>query len=44
MIALLQRVKNASVTVDQKAIAEIGHGLLVLVCAEKVIRKKTVKN
>ena len=35
MIALLQRVKNASVTVDQKAIGEIGHGLLVLVCAEK---------
>ena len=36
MIALLQRVKNASVTVDQKAIGEIGHGLLVLVCAEKM--------
>lgn len=35
MIALLQRVRNASVTVDQKVIGEIGHGLLALVCAEK---------
>ena len=35
MIALLQRVRNASVTVDQKSIGEIGRGLLVLVCAEK---------
>ena len=35
MIVLLQRVRNASVTVDQKVIGEIGHGLLALVCAEK---------
>jgi D-tyrosyl-tRNA(Tyr) deacylase len=35
MIALLQRVTCASVTVDDSCIAEIGHGLLVLVGVEK---------
>ena len=35
MIALLQRVTSASVTVNNKRIAEIGHGLLVLVGVEK---------
>ena len=35
MIALLQRVTRASVTVDDRCIAEIGHGLLVLVGVEK---------
>jgi D-tyrosyl-tRNA(Tyr) deacylase len=35
MIALLQRVKRASVTVDNRRIAEIGPGLLVLVGVER---------
>ena len=35
MIALLQRVTGASVTVDDRRIAEIDHGLLVLVGVEK---------
>jgi D-tyrosyl-tRNA(Tyr) deacylase len=35
MIGLLQRVKEASVTVDGEAVGAIGRGLLVLVCAEK---------
>ena len=35
MIALLQRVTRASVTVENKLIGEIGRGLMVLVCAEK---------
>jgi D-tyrosyl-tRNA(Tyr) deacylase len=35
MIALLQRVKRAAVTVDGQRIAEIGPGLLVLVGAER---------
>lgn len=35
MIGLLQRVTHASVTVDQKAIGEIGKGLLVLIGIEK---------
>ena len=35
MIALLQRVKKASVTVDGQRIAEIGPGLLVLVGVER---------
>jgi D-tyrosyl-tRNA(Tyr) deacylase len=35
MIALLQRVSSASVTVHEACIADIGHGLLVLVGIEK---------
>lgn len=35
MIGLLQRVKNASVTVNDQVIGTVEKGLLVLVCAEK---------
>jgi D-tyrosyl-tRNA(Tyr) deacylase len=35
MIALLQRVKSASVTVDENTVASIGQGLLVLLGVEK---------
>jgi len=35
VIALLQRVRRASVTVDGACIGQIGHGLLVLLCAEQ---------
>lgn len=35
MIGLLQRVSEASVTVDGECIARIQRGLLVLLCAEK---------
>lgn len=34
MLSVLQRVSQASVTVEGKTIGRIGHGLLVLVCAE----------
>ncbi len=34
MIALVQRVRRAHVEVDGRAVGAIGHGLLVLVCAE----------
>jgi D-aminoacyl-tRNA deacylase len=35
MLALIQRVSEARVVVDGRTIGEIGHGLLVLVCAEQ---------
>ena len=35
MLALVQRVKRASVTVDDAVVCAIGAGLLVLVCAEQ---------
>lgn len=35
MIGLIQRVTEASVTVDREVIGRIGQGLLVLVCAER---------
>jgi len=35
VIALLQRVRRASVTVDGACIGQIGQGLLVLLCAEQ---------
>lgn len=34
MIALLQRVSEARVDIDGQTVGSIGHGLLVLVCAE----------
>ena len=35
MIALLQRVTQASVQVSGEVIGKAGHGLMILVCAEK---------
>jgi D-tyrosyl-tRNA(Tyr) deacylase len=35
MIAILQRVSQASIRVDDEVIGQIGAGLLVLLCAEK---------
>jgi D-tyrosyl-tRNA(Tyr) deacylase len=35
MIALIQRVSRASVTVADRVVGKIGRGLLVLVCAER---------
>lgn len=35
MIALLQRVAQAGVTVDGETMGEVGRGLCVLVCAVK---------
>ncbi|MGV3741291.1 MAG: D-aminoacyl-tRNA deacylase [Burkholderiaceae bacterium] len=35
MIALLQRVSQASITVDGKVVGAIAQGLLVLLCAER---------
>src|SRR5699024_2762844 len=34
MLALIQRVAQASVMVDQQTVGEIDHGLLVFVCAQ----------
>ena len=35
MIALLQRVAQASVSIDGKTVGDVGHGLCLLVCAVK---------
>jgi len=35
MIAVLQRVRQASVRVDDEVVGQIGQGLLVLLCAEQ---------
>lgn len=35
MIALLQRVSEAAVKVEGRTVGTIGHGLMVLVCAER---------
>lgn len=35
MLALVQRVSEACVTIDRRVAGEIGAGLLVLVCAER---------
>jgi D-tyrosyl-tRNA(Tyr) deacylase len=35
MLAVVQRVREAKVVVDGRTIGAIGHGLLVLVCAER---------
>ena len=35
MFAIIQRVSQASVTVDGQIIGEIHHGLLILLCAER---------
>ena len=35
MKALLQRVSKAGVTVEDRTVAEIGPGLLVLLCVEQ---------
>ena len=35
MLALIQRVRRASVTIDGAVVGQIGAGLLVLVCAEQ---------
>ena len=40
MIALLQRVAEASVRVDGEIVGQIGQGLLVLLCAERGDTKK----
>ena len=43
MRALLQRVTDASVTVGGEVIGEIGHGLLILVCAMPQDTKATAE-
>jgi len=35
MISIIQRVTNASVTVDNKKVADINKGIIALVCVEK---------
>lgn len=41
MLALVQRVAQASVTVDGEVVAAIGPGLLVFVCAQPADREAT---
>lgn len=43
MIALIQRVTDASVTVENRVIAEIGQGLLLLLGVEKADDEKTAQ-
>lgn len=43
MIALIQRVTHASVTVDGTTVGEIGHGLLVLLGVEQDDNQQKVK-
>lgn len=34
MIVVLQRVREASVSIDDRVVSDIGPGILLLVCAE----------
>src|SRR5262245_51473469 len=42
MIGLLQRVTNARVLVEGQTVGAIGHGMMVLVCAERGDRAEEV--
>ena len=44
MIALLQRVLESSVKVDDQTTGSIGKGLLLLVCAQKEILRQMLKH
>lgn len=43
MLAVIQRVKQARVEVDAAVVGEIGHGLLVLVCAQPQDTEQTAQ-